>query len=800
MRVQHGVVAAASTQTQAPAAIQVTPVAPGSVTASPTACLMAARTVLLLLLLVVAVLGGPSAARPGGDGGEGDDYHDPGEEAAGDAGEDGDVPPPSRACPAPCRCHHGVKPMRVDCSARKLTNFPDPADIPEDVEVLDLSDNAIRAVPRDLPAWDLLQELSLAGNQITSFPPGALAGLAALEVLDLSRNRIASLRHLKPDRFIVDNHALQMLNLSGNGLQSLGRGSFQSLSSESLHVLDVSRCAISSIDGDEALAAVPALRVLRVADNPLQALPVFTSAGELRELDVSGCQLRAVQSAALAALPRLQHLAVSRNPDLARFSPPQPTTPSPRDPDQLSHLLKAPEPWSSSLQVLEAEDCALHEASFLSTLPNVTEVRLRGNRIAALQSGALLDNAALQHLDLADNRLENLPADAFKGTEAMLKELDLSGNRLTALHPETFSLHAVLRSLNVSRNPIISLQLSAPELRLLDASHAQLQVVAEDVLDGMPRLRALNVSNNPLPELPERMASPGSDPVLHTLDLSFCRLTDLGATALATLQVLQTLDLRGNRLTDPLKVDAFSENSILQSIRLADNPWRCDCRTKAFRDMLDFLQAQPAKADLHSLVCHGPEALQGQSWYEACLAPGSGNVASLGTWIFVAVMVLCVAAVAVGVAMARRVKRGNARRRRQQQQQQDEERRACEQEAERRRLHRRMQLQQQEQLRRQNMRAQQASSPDEPDPHPPSYEEAMFMDRMTKGDPDGHGDGSSSSEEDDAFREELQRKVARMDSSGRETHVIEEEEEDENTALSNGSTSRGNGSARHTRL
>ncbi|XP_034242970.1 carboxypeptidase N subunit 2-like [Thrips palmi] len=738
----------------------------------------------------------PSRPRLGGVDGE--DYHDAAageEDALPDVPDEPSLPDePSGVCPAACKCRFGVRPLLVDCSNRKLSAFPDPTEIPEEVEVLDLSDNAIRVVPRDLPAWERLQELSLAGNQIAAFPPGALVGLSALEALDLSRNKIASLRHVKPDRFIVNNPVMQVLNLSGNGIQDLGHGSFQSLSSESLHVLDVSKCAVSSIDGEEALAALPALRVLRVADNPLQQLPVFATATELRELDASGCRLRSVPAGVLSALPQLQHLAVSRNPDLAHFLPPQPATPSPRDPDQLSHLLKMPAPWSATLQVLEAEECALHETSFLATLPNVTEVRLRGNRIAALQPGELMDNAVLQHLDLADNRLENLPADAFKGTEDMLKELDLSGNRLTALHPETFSLHLALRSLNVSRNPIASLQLSAPQLRHLDASHAELQVVAEAVLDGMPRLRHLNVSNNPLAALPERAASPGSDPVLHTLDVSFCRLTDLGADSLAALAVLQTLDLRGNRFTDPLKVEAFSENAILQTIRLGDNPWRCDCRTQDFRDMLDFLQAQPPKEDLHSLLCHSPESAQGQSWHAACLAPGAGSMASLGTWVFVAVMVIGVAAVAFGVGMARRVRRGKARRRRQHEQQQEEERRACEQEAERRRLHRRMQMQQQEQLRRQNMRAQQASSPDEPDPHPPSYEEAMFMDRMTKGD-EGHSD--SDSEEDEAFHEELQRKVARLDSAGRATDVIEEEE-DEHTALSNGSGAN-NGSARGAR-
>lgn len=129
-----------------------------------------------------------------------------------------------------------------------------------------------------------------------------------------------------------------MLNLSSNGIQDLGHGLFQSLSSESLQVLDVSHCAVSSIDGENALTNLPVLRVLRVHGNPLMTLPFFT-APALRELDVSDCRLHAVRADVLVSLPGLTHLAVNRNPDLAHFQPPGPATPGPGGQDQLSHLI-----------------------------------------------------------------------------------------------------------------------------------------------------------------------------------------------------------------------------------------------------------------------------------------------------------------------------------------------------------------------------------------------------------------------------------------------------------------------------
>lgn len=61
----------------------------------------------------------------------------------------------------------------------------------------------------------------------------------------------------------------------------------------------------------------------------------------------------------------------------------------------------------------------------------------------------------------------------------------------------------------MSRNPLASLRLSSPSLRVVDASHAQLQLLPEQLLDHLPQLRHLNLSNNPLPQLPERLSGQG---------------------------------------------------------------------------------------------------------------------------------------------------------------------------------------------------------------------------------------------------------------------------------------------------
>ena len=172
---------------------------------------------------------------------------------------------------------HGLK--RLDLSAN-LTEFPrEIFDLAATLEVLNLSDNALSALPDDLPRLHRLRVLFCSDNQFAEVP-AVLGQCAALEMVGFKANRIgtlpgAALPPLLRWLILTDNQLkelpaeighcqhLQKLMLAGNRLTTL----------------------------PETLANCPNLELLRIAANQLTGLPKW-----------------------LLTMPRLSWLAYAGNP------------------------------------------------------------------------------------------------------------------------------------------------------------------------------------------------------------------------------------------------------------------------------------------------------------------------------------------------------------------------------------------------------------------------------------------------------------------------------------------------------
>jgi Leucine-rich repeat (LRR) protein len=167
----------------------------------------------------------------------------------------------------------------LDLSRNKLANLPTAVlrTLPN-LRVLDLSHNALVHLPTDrlwkADCWPQMTVLRLNNNQLAELP-GYVANLTALEELDASRNHIRAL----PDVWRVP--ALRELTLSNN--------------------------LLSAVPDD--IFMLPALVVLRLADNQLTTLPPTEKwhCRRLRHLDLGDNPLRG--DGGLAGLPRVcQHL------------------------------------------------------------------------------------------------------------------------------------------------------------------------------------------------------------------------------------------------------------------------------------------------------------------------------------------------------------------------------------------------------------------------------------------------------------------------------------------------------------
>lgn len=193
--------------------------------------------------------------------------------------------------------------------------------------------------------------------------------------------------------------------------------------------------------------------------------------------------------------------------------------------------------WVSGKKVAECDKAGL------STVPDklsseIQSINLSGNTLHSLPSKAF-DSVGLVNLHkiyLRECGITELHKDAFEGLQILI-ELDLSHNRIHTIHSGTFRDNVRLRLLYMSHNPMTKLE------------------------DGL----FTNMT------------------FLQTVDMSDCRLSHIGHKTFNNVPNLQHLMLNGNNLVH-MKVAAVESLRRLISLVLHNNPWRCDCHLKAFRN------------------------------------------------------------------------------------------------------------------------------------------------------------------------------------------------------------------------
>ncbi len=161
-----------------------------------------------------------------------------------------------------------------------LTTFPaEIFELADSLEILDLSNNKLHALPVDLPRLHKLRVLFCSNNQFTELPE-VLGQCECLSMVGFKANRI---RHVSADAL---PRLLRWLILTDNQIETLPA--------------EIGRCK--------------QLQKLMLAGNRLQQLPVELSAcTNLELLRISANQLNALPSW-LLALPRLAWLAYADNP------------------------------------------------------------------------------------------------------------------------------------------------------------------------------------------------------------------------------------------------------------------------------------------------------------------------------------------------------------------------------------------------------------------------------------------------------------------------------------------------------
>lgn len=384
------------------------------------------------------------------------------------------------------------------------------------LEVLDLSNNGISALPDSLSMLSTLHTLLLAGNKITSLPSTLLAS-TALVVLDFSQNRLTG-------KFASNNISLPLLKS-----------------------LDISHNALISItDGS---VSMPHLQTLNVADNRLEALPDLSGSTDFITLTAPGNKLTTVHES-LIGLQHLKNVDLSRN-DLRKI-------------DERFGLLV-------SLTVLHVANNPLRDRKYLTLNTEDLKAGLRTRTLLAnngtvdAQASSLADSASIYQSSTASQSWPVKPGGTLdrsstrattiedRDLEPLLKVHDiktlrLQRNSLTQIPLSVTLLASTLNNLDISNNKLSALtylaaEVSLPNLKLLDMSHNTISsfTLLIECLNA-PKLNELNVSRNRLTTFPPLR---NRFPSLRTVLAADNRIAEL---KVESVQGLEMLDVSGNEI------------------------------------------------------------------------------------------------------------------------------------------------------------------------------------------------------------------------------------------------------------
>ncbi|XP_016342320.1 trophoblast glycoprotein [Sinocyclocheilus anshuiensis] len=231
----------------------------------------------------------------------------------------------------------------------------------------------------------------------------------------------------------------------------------------------------------------------------------------------------------------------------------------------------------------------------LSSIPqplpeNITALNISGNDIRNLNNESFprpLEH--LTHLYVSGSQVEELDSMVFKNVPS-LRLVDLSNNRISQFSVEALPQDNKIEVLNLSKSLY---------------NHSYIGVFADLFKHSLPKVSHLDLSNNDLVLLPEGIFTGLSD--LTVLDLRNNSLVTIRNDTFWN-RALKELDLRDNALKVLPNVTLEELSSIPDlRVRLAGNPWRCDCNIE---DMLIWLERHQFVVDRFNLTCSDPARLK----------------------------------------------------------------------------------------------------------------------------------------------------------------------------------------------
>ncbi|CAL2032446.1 unnamed protein product [Caenorhabditis brenneri] len=479
---------------------------------------------------------------------------------------------------------------------------------------LNLNGNKLNRIDGDVlrGCKETLVELFIANNFLEHIPHGVLSGMKQLEHLDISKNKILSLK--KPSSLLSitadETSSVRRLNLAGNRINNMSDiHIFENM--PFLTYVDVSFNRIRFIS-PRVFEKLNNLESLFLQNNQLSHFPSLFRLEKLRHLMLDNNQIQKIDNFSLADLPKLQHLSLAGN--------------------QIDIITENTFANLRSLRYLDISNNRIIKIlpSALYQLPALDVLHLDQNNLNEIDRDAFRSFSDLQSLKLSHNAFRRFSCE-FLGSISQVHQLDLSSNQINEIdisciarglrklslasnsvekiHRKLLQDATELTSIDMSHNGIIDVDNDAfaecKRLSHVKLSHNYIRNLWKGTFQYQEKLHSLDISfndilfmhqgtfgknnilqlhanNNKLSRIPlEALASTISS--IHLLDLAFNNIKVVDSTQLTSFGNLSVLSFANNKV-DSIEDGAFENLLSLKILDLSNNPVTSWSPT-AFRDL-----------------------------------------------------------------------------------------------------------------------------------------------------------------------------------------------------------------------
>ncbi|TNM87653.1 podocan isoform X1 [Takifugu flavidus] len=342
----------------------------------------------------------------------------------------------------------------------------------DNLEILTMSSNFLRVVPRFLPST--LYRLHLKSNKLEEIPVGAFNNLPNLRELYLQNNLLSN-EGMDNETFSNLN-SLECLDLSNNNLSTVPKGL-----PRSLVLLHLEKNAIHNIPGD-ALTSVRNLEYLLLHNNKLRSRSIhpgaFQGLKKLHTLHMYNNLLERVPR----GLPRRAKTLMLLHNSITEIG---------RNDLSLLYTLEELNLSYNKLTSPKVHREAFRKLRVLGTLD------LSGNSLQIIPLGL---PRSLKTLEMKNNQLNTIPDGALTGMKK-LQKLVLSNNQLNlnSVYQGAWMELSALTSLDLSANQFTHIPSDLPEtLEYIYLQRNSISSVSASAFEGTPNIKGIHLRFNRL--------------------------------------------------------------------------------------------------------------------------------------------------------------------------------------------------------------------------------------------------------------------------------------------------------------